>query len=126
MRGKSRHSQSCKGCTHTYMWSEFWQLQKHLPGLVGSGGRREVGVDDGVLNVRVPEPVLHETELRTGVEQVRSDRMFERMEVALFSGQLGFFSVVLDEHVEHLPADGQVMPAREQDGRFRAARFQPR
>jgi hypothetical protein len=53
------------------------ELQEYVPGnLVASAGG-VLGVEERVLDVGVPEPVLHEAELGAGIQQVRGDRMLE-------------------------------------------------
>ena len=69
---------------------------------------RQVGVDDGVLDVGVSKPVLHEPPVGTGVKQVGGDRMFEDVEVLLVLGQLGFLAVALYKPVESSARDGLV------------------
>src|SRR3712207_6085200 len=53
--------------------SEPRQLQEDLARRAVPAARREEGVDDGVLDVAVAEPVLDEAEVGAGLEQVRGD-----------------------------------------------------
>lgn len=55
--------------------------------LAAAGSQK--GIDDGVLNVAVPQPVLHEAQIGAGFEQVGGDGVLEAVEVALRRGEDG-------------------------------------
>jgi hypothetical protein len=44
-------------------------------------------VDDGVLNVGVPEPILHKTKIVSGFQKVSRSRVFQDVEVSLVRRQ---------------------------------------
>lgn len=58
-----------------------------------------------LFTIRVADPLLDETEVRADIQQVRCDRVFEHMEVALRLWNLRKRAVALHEHVEHFAAD---------------------
>ncbi len=48
---------------------------KELPGLSIASGVGHLGVLRGVLNIPVPDPVLHKLEFAAGIEQTGGDRI---------------------------------------------------
>ncbi len=74
-------------------------------------------VDDGVLNVGMAEPVLHEAQIVPGLKQVSRNRMLQHVKVSLLDGQPRRVAILLHERVETLATDGQVEPRRKQQGR---------
>ena len=59
---------------------------KHLPGSSVSGAGAELGIDGGVLNVLVAQPVLGKVNVFTGVQDVGAYGMFEGVELLLLFG----------------------------------------
>src|SRR5215213_5042973 len=110
------HRSSSLGATRRR--SESWQEQEDLACRAVPGARREEGVAHGVLDVAVPEPVLDETEVGAGLEQVGGDAMLEAMEVPLGWRQVGRLPVLLHQPVECAPRDRVAAVAREQDRRW--------
>ena len=56
-------------------------MRKAQRALAATSG--EVGVDHGVLDVAVPEPVLDEAQIAASLQQVGGDGVTEAVEVAL-------------------------------------------
>ncbi len=50
---------------------------KHLPGSSIAGAGAEFGIDDGVLDILMPEPNFGKVDIFTGVQDVGADGMFE-------------------------------------------------
>ena len=48
---------------------------KHFPGSGVSGAGAELGIDDGVLDILVAQPVFGEVNVFTGVQNVGADGM---------------------------------------------------
>jgi hypothetical protein len=49
------------------------------------------------------DPILHEAEIRPGIQEVRGDRMFEHVEMPLRGREAGRLTVVFHQRIE-LPA----------------------
>jgi hypothetical protein len=56
---------------------------KQLPCLGIAGDRRVAHVHHRVLDVGVPQPILHECNIRTGVQEMHCDRVTQRMKTPL-------------------------------------------
>ncbi len=85
--------------------------------LTAAGGQE--GIDDGILDVAVPEPILHKAQIGAGFEQMGGDRVLETMEVALRRREIGGLAVALHQPVERAARDRIAPVAREQDGGWR-------
>ena len=59
---------------------------KQLPCLGIAGDRRVAHVHHRVLDVGVPQPILHECHIRTGVQEMHRNRMTQRMKPPLGLG----------------------------------------
>jgi hypothetical protein len=81
-------------------------IRKQLPGLVITPRVGQLGILGGVLNVLVSDPVLHKLEFTPGIEEVRRNGMFERMELAPLRREPGFLAVRLHRTPQRLPIKG--------------------
>ena len=56
---------------------------KELPCLGIAGDRSVAHVHHGVLDIGVPQPVLHKGDIRAGVQEVHRNRVPERLDIML-------------------------------------------
>jgi hypothetical protein len=56
---------------------------KELPCLGIAGDRGVAHVHHGVLDIGVAQPVLHERDIRAGVQQMHRNRVAERLDIML-------------------------------------------
>jgi hypothetical protein len=56
---------------------------KELPCLGIAGDRGVAHVHHGVLDIGVAQPVLHERDIRAGVQQMHNNRVAERLDIML-------------------------------------------
>jgi len=83
--------------------SEARKAHKEMPRFLLPGWIDDGRIDDRAFNIRVAEPVLHETEIRAGFEQMSGGGMLQDMEVAFLLRDFSEFSVLLHQHVELRP-----------------------
>jgi hypothetical protein len=63
--------------------SDYTMTGKQLSCLGIAGNRRVAHVHHRVLDVGVPQPILHECHIRTGVQEMHRDRVTQRMKTPL-------------------------------------------
>jgi len=82
--------------------------RKYLPrrAIERCGG--EPRIDRGVLHVRMAEPILHKSQISTGIKQVCRNRMLQTMELPLLHRQACDLSIRLHEMVQHVAANWYV------------------
>jgi hypothetical protein len=89
---------------------------KHFPRFLVPSAGREVGVDHRTRDRGVPHPILHKSQVCAGILEVRSNRVFEHMEVPLVLRDARALAIVLHEFIESAATDGSPI-AREEQGR---------
>ncbi len=91
----------------TSPYSHYPIAGKHLSSSGVSGGGAELRVYGSVLNVLVAQPVFGKVDVFAGVEYVGSDGMFEGMKLLPLGWQSGGTAVLLHQHQQGAPIDGQ-------------------
>lgn len=95
-----------------------------LSGLSLPRCRNKGSVNYRVLDICVSEPVLDEADIGLpGVEQVRSNRVLQNMEVPFVWRQFRFLSVLFHQYIKSLSADRQISVGYEQSGGLAGPRF---
>lgn len=75
---------------------------KYFAGFFISAPAGELGIDHCVFDGSMPHPVLDESKVRAGVEEMRSDRVFEHVEVPFVFGDARRLAVLFfHQDVEH-------------------------
>jgi hypothetical protein len=97
---------------------------KHFPRFFIPPAAGELGVNHGVANRSMADPILHKAEVCAGVEQVRGNRVLEGMEVPLALRNIGALAVVLHEFIQSAAANRGVIAREEHGGRVAVALFQ--
>ena len=84
--GRGRTAASRRRSSSLSSSSVARQIEKGLARRPLAAAGSQEGIDDGILNVAVPEPILHEAQIGAGFEQVGGDGVLEAVEVALRRG----------------------------------------
>jgi hypothetical protein len=75
---------------------------------------RKLRINDRIADGRMTDPILHEAQIRAGIEQVRGNGVLKRMEVTLALWNPGSFAIILDQLIESAAADGRVVAGQKQ------------
>ena len=75
-----------RGAETPEYYSDHTMTGKQLPCLGIAGDCGVAHVRHGVLDIGVPQPILHKGDIRTGVEQVDRNRV-SAMPISVFSGR---------------------------------------
>jgi hypothetical protein len=97
---------------------------KHFPRFFIPPAASELGINDGVANRSMADPVLHESEVCACIKQVGRDRVLKGMEMPLAVWNVGLLAVVLHEFIQSAAADRGLIAREEQGRRGAVALFQ--
>jgi hypothetical protein len=98
--------------------------RKHFPRFFIPPAARELRINYRVSDRGVPYPVLHKAEVCTSVEQVRSHRVFEGVEMPLALRDPRALAIVLHEFIQSAAANGGGVAREEQRGDVAGALFE--
>ena len=65
-----------------------------------SGWVRELSVDHGVLDIGMSKPILHESNISVGIEEVSSDAMAQTVKFSFLRGKVCSQAILLHEMPE--------------------------
>ena len=100
------------------------RARKHFARFLIAPPARELRIDDGIPDRGMPDPILHETQVRASVKYVGGNRVLEGVEMALALGDVRAFAIVLDQFIKTSAADRGVVAREEQGGRVALPLFQ--
>lgn len=89
---------------------------KELAGLLVAGGGGEAGIDRGVLDVGMAQPVFDKGKVGAGVQEVGGDRVFKGMEFVLLGWEACGFAVFLHHAPEGAAVNGDASVRGEEVG----------
>ncbi len=80
---------------------------KHFPCSGVSGSGAELGIDGGVLDILVAEPVFGKVDVFTGIEDVGSDGVLEGAELLFFLWDTGELAIPFHQQQKHSAVNGE-------------------